>query len=533
MIMLKKLGEGWRSRWYGRFMKGGKLREVPLCKWKGTPPASGKMADEGDRAFEASRNRALAELREVAEGERSDADKEALTARIHRARYRKTVEEVKVADLFTVWQKRPRKHAPCEEYETNVRRILERFMDYMKQTSPRTTETGALKKEHIEGFLNEVEADGVSARTWNVTLGILRGVLIRADPYAEASRYLKDCPAKDEGTIHRTPFTAEELEKIFEAAKNRDPLIHDLVVTAACTAMRRGDVCRLRWAGVDMDKGFVLVKESKGGGTVEIPVFPPLKSVLESRPRKGTFVFPEAEKIYRQTPDELHRRLRSILVDAGFDCPIRPSKTGEHPEATPAQILTAAEAATKDWTDKRKAKGMDILQRHLRGEKGREIAAALGTSPGAVSSYLHELEDLTKLAIVSHPATEVAEPSACTLGTINPDVPRLKRASLKGWHSFRTTWITLALAAGIPLEIVRRVTGHRTVEVVMENYFRPGRDHFRQILAANMPRALVGDGEPVAVQCSASDLLKQVEKMDAKNWKKIKTELLKWTTKGA
>jgi hypothetical protein len=144
-----------------------------------------------------------------------------------------------------------------------------------------------------------------------------------------------------------------------------------------------------------------------------------------------------------------------------------------------------------------------------------------------VSSYLHELEDLTKLAIVSHPATEVAEPSACTLGTINPDVPRLKRPSLKGWHSFRTTWITLALAAGIPLEIVRRVTGHRTVEVVMENYFRPGRDHFRQILAANMPRALVGDGEPVATQVSTADLLKRVEKMDAKNWKKIKAELLK------
>ena len=525
MLLLKKYGDGWRSRWYGRFKRDGKLREVPLCKWKGIPPKSGRIGkDEGDRIFEASRQRALAELREVAEGERSDADQEALTARIHRARYRKKVEAVKVSDLYSIWHDRPRKRMPSEAYETNVRRIIQRFVDYMKQTAPRTTETGALRKEHVEGFLAVVEAEGVSARTWNVTLGILRGVLLRADPYAEATRYLKDRPAKEEDTIHRTPFSAEELEKIFEAAKNRDPLIHDLVVTAACTAMRRGDVCRLRWSGVDMKKGFVVVKEAKAGGTVEIPIFPPLKAVFESLPRKGAFVFPEAEKIYRQTPDALHRRLRSVLVDAGFDCPIRPAKVGHHPEADPARILTASDAATNVWSDKRKAKGMDILQRHLRGDSGREIAAVLGTSPGAVSSYLHELEDLTKLAIVSHPATNEPEPSASTLGTIQPNIPRLKRPSLKGWHSFRTTWITLALAAGIPLEIVRRVTGHRTVEVVMENYFRPGRDHFRQILSANMPRALVGDGGSGTEQSSLRDRLKM---MDAKNWKKIKAELLK------
>lgn len=258
MLLLKKYGDGWRSRWYGRFKRDGKLREVPLCKWKGTPPKSGRIGkDEGDRIFEASRQRALAELREVSEGERSDADQEALTARIHRARYRKRVEAVKISDLYSVWHDRPRKRMPSEAYETNVRRIIERFVDFMKQTAPRTTETGALRKEHVEGFLAAVEAEGVSARTWNVALGILRGVLLRADPYAEATRYLKDRPAKEEDTIHRTPFSAEELEKIFEAAKNRDPLIHDLVVTAACTAMCRGDVCRLRWSGVDMEKGFV------------------------------------------------------------------------------------------------------------------------------------------------------------------------------------------------------------------------------------------------------------------------------------
>jgi hypothetical protein len=50
--------------------------------------------------------------------------------------------------------------------------------------------------------------------------------------------------------------------------------------------------------------------------------------------------------------------------------------------------------------------------------------------------------------------------------------------------------ITLALAAGVPLELVQRVTGHRTVEVVMKHYFRPGREDFRTAILKAMPKML-------------------------------------------
>ena len=49
----------------------------------------------------------------------------------------------------------------------------------------------------------------------------------------------------------------------------------------------------------------------------------------------------------------------------------------------------------------------------------------------------------------------------------------LRRGSVRGFHSFWVTWITLALAAGVPLELVQRVTGHKTVEVVTTHYFHP------------------------------------------------------------
>ncbi len=67
-----------------------------------------------------------------------------------------------------------------------------------------------------------------------------------------------------------------------------------------------------------------------------------------------------------------------------------------------------------------------------------------------------------------------------------------RQASVKDFHSLRTTWITMALSAGVPMELVRRVTGHSTVDVVLKHYFRPGREAFRDALETAMPKMLTG-----------------------------------------
>jgi hypothetical protein len=52
------------------------------------------------------------------------------------------------------------------------------------------------------------------------------------------------------------------------------------------------------------------------------------------------------------------------------------------------------------------------------------------------------------------------------------------------------TWVTLALTAGVPLELVQKVTGHKTTDIVLKHYFRPGREDFRTALQAAMPNLL-------------------------------------------
>jgi integrase len=66
-------------------------------------------------------------------------------------------------------------------------------------------------------------------------------------------------PSREQSTIFRKPFSADELSAIIEAAQS-DDFIRPIIVTGICTAMRRGDCCRLRWVDVDMVARFINVK---------------------------------------------------------------------------------------------------------------------------------------------------------------------------------------------------------------------------------------------------------------------------------
>jgi hypothetical protein len=101
----------------------------------------------------------------------------------------------------------------------------------------------------------------------------------------------------------------------------------------------------------------------------------------------------------------------------------------------------------------------------------------------------------------------------------------VRKASVRDFHSFRVTWVTLALSAGVPLEIVQRVTGHRTASIVTKHYFQPGREDFRRTLAGKMPALLVG-GEPKIVPVGLAEVREKLERMESTNWREIRDGLL-------
>ena len=96
----------------------------------------------------------------------------------------------------------------------------------------------------------------------------------------------------------------------------------------------------------------------------------------------------------------------------------------------------------------------------------------------------------------------------------------LRRASVRDFHSYRVTWVTLALTAGVPLELVQKVTEHKTTDIVSKHYCQPGREDFRHALQSAMPKLLTNGHK------SPQDKMREViEKLTARNVKTSKARL--------
>ena len=124
-----------------------------------------------------------------------------------------------------------------------------------------------------------------------------------------------------------------------------------------------------------------------------------------------------------------------------------------------------------------------VLRLRLVGKSIDAIVTETGFGQGTVSVNLNEIQNGAAVQLIraSNRKSGLARLQATRTNG-------LRRASIRDFHSFRVTWITLALAAGVPLELVQRVTGHRTAEVVMKHYFRPGREDFRAAILKAMPK---------------------------------------------
>jgi len=488
--------------WYGRFQVGGKNMMVNLgIEIEGKRPDS--ITQTGDGAFERSRGAAKNELKRRMEEYRKQHNIEELTQRIIEAKTGTRFETVKIKDVPAAWDKIPRRRKPTVLHSSNARALLKRFVAFMHKTNPKIVEMCEVTRQMAQDFLASEEARGITAKTWNNNLSVFRSAFRHLQPEADAyRRYLMNLPGKEEAIIHRHPFTAEEVQAVLDAAKE-DELMLPLVVTALCTAMRKGDCCLLRWKDVDLKSGFITVKTGKTGERVEIPIMPLLDAVLRRMPQKREeYVFPRIAELYQQNSTALTKRLKVILAKAGFvdgDLAKKIDASPEKvlpilpPDETRRRGLEAIQSAKV--TRKRRENMRRVFQAYMDGQITPEISKKFAMSKGSVSGHLHSVEKLIGAQVIRRPITQALP--LVYRGSIHSDGVgnRINRASVRGWHSFRTTWITLALSSGLPMELVRRVSGHTTTDVVLKHYFKPGREDFRRAIQAAMPKMLTAGGK--------------------------------------
>lgn len=521
-----------RPIWYGRFIINGKKECVNLgVKLDGKAPASRKLKDRGDDEFEASRHKAWAKLEQVVEEAQSRRNANRLLERMYEMKTGVEVRTTKLADLESEWVKLPRRRPLAEKYEQEGRSILKRFVSFVKERNRRAVDLCHVDETATAAFMEAETKRGVSARTWNGALKLLRTTFRHLLPSGSPDPFAK-LVTREEETVFRKPFTPVELRAILDEAKE-DELIRPILVTGMCTAMRRGDCCRLQWKDVDLDRNFVTVKTAKTGGTVSIPIFGLLRDELLKRkaeirkdgdtsprpsPQRGEgaaraastphpkdgFVFPGAAAMYEENPYGITGRVKRVLFRALSKlAKAEAAAKGEVvveeaalPEIAVEELRQHGEAylATLPAGERRESMGK-VFGEYIGGASVAKVAKSVGVSQSTVSLYLNEIEGQIKCKVVRRTGG-VAEAVKGDKSVLRVERANgLRRASVRDFHSLRVTWVTLALTAGVPLELVQRVTGHKTTDVVLKHYFRPGQEDFRQALEGAMPKLLTTGGD--------------------------------------
>lgn len=514
-VTLKRERDGsWRPNWYADALVDGRRRVFNLnVPFLGKPGAT--ASSPGSDEFEKSREEAQNALATWLLNTRTKGHAEHLIERLIESKTGTKLEHVRIANLCDHWLSLPRDAGELSHgYTVACRSGFRRFTNFMARRNRRATLLYQVKAFDVAAFMSDLRKE-VSPKTVRTYLQLLRSAFTRflppgvANPFTGTISRKRTDAAVGGDSIHRLPFSKEELTKVFAVAREYEGgSLHGPIVTAACTAMRKGDVCRLRWSDISDD--MIACKTSKTGERVEIPIFLPLRAVLAERQNNGSeYVFPEiarmldgvknpnfrkgdapaTEWIEKPNPDGLTWRFKNIVAKA-----LTPPAAALEPVTPTEEIkgpgLTAIAALPEG---PRREHMQDTFTRYCDGASVRQIAASTGYSKGSVSAWLSAVEGLTgKRFMRSGQAPSVKTALARVTRTTRKEGQGQRAASVRDWHALRTTFVTLALSAGVPLEIVKRITGHRTAEIVMTYYFRPDREQFRAALGDNMPAVLIG-----------------------------------------
>lgn len=169
--------------------------------------------------------------------------------------------------------------ASTQSYYKNT---TEKFLKHIGPVAD--DELSMVAKEHVLSFRN-AQLDRLSTRSVNHDLKVIK-MLFRA---AKRDGYLVDDPSEFVQTVaekrheakRRVPFTMDQIKAVLAVA---DEEWRSMIIFGLYTGQRLGDLARLTWANLDLEKGMFRLVTRKTGAPLTIPMAPPLRAHVETLP---------------------------------------------------------------------------------------------------------------------------------------------------------------------------------------------------------------------------------------------------------
>lgn len=486
LIIRKGRGAKARPMWYARITRDGCSVSVSLkVPIAGVVPvdARGKYdiwANGGDD-YNQSRLQALQAL---------DALRAALPAKSDN-------EGVTFSQLPALWRAIKRNYTPTASWDATITTWFRRFavfaVRYTADHGGRCKSINDITPAMAAAWFDEIKikyAWSTVKKQWGLLRAAYRRFATRGakNPFEDVIMRNREL---ETARIARVPLTGEQLERLIDLTRGRTEL-HDVIVAAASTGMRIGDVCNLKWADVDLRGGMIHCITAKAGKRVTIPILPRLRAVLDQRAtlpngaRPAAAVFPAAAARYSRNPDGLYREVKPFFARAVY---------GDETQATDVDAAGNTTRSLPDALDaagvsnSRRGRLLAVYNRIKAGEKSIAIAAAMGTSRAQVSMDLRDIEKMTGERL--RPKAKKAARVDISDRTRQRRLIGCRAASIYGWHSLRATFVVLAVNAGVPVETVQLIVGHSTAQMTME-YYNPTAQHAAERLRSAMTNTALG-----------------------------------------
>ncbi len=181
-------------------------------------------------------------------------------------------------------------------------------------------------------------------------------------------------------------LTAEQLKKLLktiEADQNRD--VANMMKLALYTGMRRGEMFELKWTDIDLDRGFIKIRDPKGGKSQSIPLSDAARSVLDNQKRtRSPYIFPGEDGQKRVTAARASRRIRK---DTGLPDDFRPFHGLRHVYASMLASSGKVDMYTLQKLLTHKSPQMTQRYAHLRDETLKKASALAGKLIKEAESY--------------------------------------------------------------------------------------------------------------------------------------------------
>jgi len=117
-------------------------------------------------------------------------------------------------------------------------------------------------------------------------------------------------------------LTPDQIRRLLEVIEtDPHPVAGPMMKIALYTGMRKGELLKLQWSDVDFERGFILIRNPKGGRDAAIPLNDAARAVLNALPRTSEYVFPGRGGNQRV---EIHKVVRRIADQAGLSKDFRP-----------------------------------------------------------------------------------------------------------------------------------------------------------------------------------------------------------------